>query len=77
MPPPGPPSGASRRGDHHRFQPVVGPLQFLKALRLPLLQPGEMAVERRQRACERLHRLREILHRCLHVAEGGRQIVLH
>jgi hypothetical protein len=77
VPPPGPPGRASGRGAHYRFQAVVGPLQFLKALRLPLLQPGEMAVERREGPGEGLHGLRELLHRPLHVSEGGRDIVLH
>src|SRR5262249_20740441 len=49
----------------------------LKALRLSLLEPGEMAVERREGPGKRLHGLRELLHRPLHVVEGGRQIVLH
>src|SRR5262249_116903 len=34
VPPPVPPSGASGRGDHGRFQAVVGALQLLKALGL-------------------------------------------
>ena len=36
-------------------------MQFLKALRLPLLQPGEMAIERRECPGEGLHGLRELL----------------
>jgi len=77
VPPPGPPGGASGRGDHGRFQAVVGALQFLKSLRLSLLEPGEMVVERREGPGKRLHGLRELLHRPLHVSEGGRDIVLH
>src|SRR5262245_29095034 len=36
-----------------------------------------MAIERREGPGKRLHGLRELLHRPLHVSEDGREIVLH